>query len=97
LNGVAPDVYAYTAYDALQVLVRTALLAGNTSTIDRMKALFVSEARTYSGASGNTELDTNGDRVVGNYDFWSVKLDTSGYAWKRTARYFSATGALIRQ
>ncbi len=97
LNGTPPDVYAYTAYDALQVLVRTAVLTGDKASADQIKSVFVSEAGAYFGVTGNTTLDANGDRAEGNYDFWSVKLDTSGYTWKRTARYFSATGTLVRQ
>lgn len=97
LNGVAPDVYAYTAYDALQVLVRTALLTGDKASAEQVKSVFAAEAGAYFGVTGNTALDANGDRATGNYDFWSVKLDSAGYGWKRTARYFSATGILVRQ
>jgi branched-chain amino acid transport system substrate-binding protein len=94
--GRNPDVYSFTAYDALWVMVRAYLVAGNDPSITRLKNVFVNEAGSYFGASGNTQLDVNGDRVAGNYDFWAVKSDSTGYGWKRVARYNSLYGTLIR-
>ncbi len=94
--GRIPDVYAITAYDALWVLVRTALTVGKNQDIELMKTAFIHEADDFFGASGNTQLDINGDRAVGNYDFWAVKSDSAGYCWKRVARYNSLYGTLVR-
>ena len=52
--------------------------------------------RIVFGATGNTKLDENGDRAVGNYDFWAVKHDSTGYNWKRIAKYNSVSGTLVR-
>ena len=95
--GRVPDVYSFTAYDALWVLVRAYRTAGNDPSIALLKKVFVNEADNFFGASGNTQLDINGDRVVGNYDFWAVKSDSIGYEWKRVAQYNSLHGILIRQ
>lgn len=95
--GRVPDVYSFTAYDALWVLVRAYRTAGNEPSIALLKKVFVNEADNFFGASGNTQLDINGDRVVGNYDFWAVKSDSIGYEWKRVAQYNSLHGILIRQ
>ncbi len=94
--GRKPDVYAITGYDALWVGVRTYLAAGNAPDISMLKKIFTSESCNFFGASGNTLLNINGDRAHGNYDFWSVKYDTTGFAWKRVARYNSVTGQLSR-
>jgi branched-chain amino acid transport system substrate-binding protein len=94
--GRIPDVYAYTAYDALWVLVKTVLSAGNDPSIAVLKTVFVNEADRYFGVTGNTEMDANGDRAFGNYDFWAVKSDSTGYGWKRVARYNSLSGTLTR-
>jgi len=94
--GREPEVYSITAYDALWVLVRTDLLAGDRPPVARLRNIFVSEADDYFGASGNTQLDENGDRAVGNYDFWAMKTDSAGYCWKRVARYNSFSGTLVR-
>ncbi len=94
--GRPPEVYAYTAYDALWVGVLTYTSTGPSPGIELMKSAFVNVAANFFGASGNTLLDENGDRASGNYDFWAVKHDTSGYNWKRVAKYNSSTGTLTR-
>jgi branched-chain amino acid transport system substrate-binding protein len=91
-----PDVYSYTAYDALWVLVKTYQDSGKDPSINMLKSAFIHEAGNYFGASGNTQLDENGDRAIGNYDFWAVKNDSAGYGWKRVARYNSLYGTLTR-
>ncbi len=94
--GRNPDVYAITGYDALWVGVRTYLSTGPTPYITMLKKVFASESGNFFGASGNTLLNENGDRAYGNYDFWSVRNDKTGYAWKLVAKYNSVTGVLTR-
>jgi len=94
--GRNPDVYALTAYDAVWVGVKTYLVTGTHTDIATFKLAFVDEAANYFGASGNTALDVNVDRAVGNYDFWAVKQNPSGYLWQVVAQYNSATGILTR-
>jgi ABC-type branched-subunit amino acid transport system substrate-binding protein len=91
-----PDAYSFTAYDALWVMIRAYRAAGDDLSIAQLKNSIVHEASAYFGASGNTELDVNGDRAVGNYDFWAVKSDSAVYGWKRVARYNSLNGTLVR-
>ncbi|MEI7895413.1 MAG: ABC transporter substrate-binding protein [bacterium] len=94
--GRNPDVYAFNAYDALWVLVRAYRAGGYDLSIEPLKKIFVNEADNYFGTSGNTQLDVNGDRAYGNYDFWAVKTDSAGYCWKRVARYNSLHGTITR-
>ena len=94
--GRNPDVYAITGYDALWVGVRTYLSTGPTPDITLLKKVFTSESGNFFGASGNTLLNENGDRAYGNYDFWSVRNDQTGFEWKRVAKYNSVTGVLTR-
>jgi branched-chain amino acid transport system substrate-binding protein len=94
--GREPDVYAITAYDAFMVSVSTLIKTGPDPSIVFLKNVFLNEADNYFGASGPVYLDVNGDRATGNYDFWSVIHETSGYSWKRTACYNSATGILTK-
>jgi branched-chain amino acid transport system substrate-binding protein len=99
LIGRAPDVYALTAYDALWVGVLACSAAGYDPGISLLKTAFTKVAENFSGVTGSTRLDENGDRAIGNYDFWAVKSDTndtSGYTWKRIAKYNSVTGTLVR-
>lgn len=95
-TGRIPEAYAITAYDALWVAVFTCLKTGPSPDINRLKSTFVLESDNFFGASGGTLLDENGDRATGNYDFWSVKHDAKGFYWKKTARYNSSSGVLIR-
>jgi branched-chain amino acid transport system substrate-binding protein len=94
--GKQPDAYAYTAYDALRVAVHAMLIAGEGSTTTQLKNAFIGESNRYFGVTGYTSLDLNGDRSTGNYDFWSVKKDSTGFCWKLTARYHSTDGTLVR-
>jgi len=94
--GRNPDVYAFTAYDALWVGVLSQITAGPYCTFEQLKTAFIHQADQFSGTSGNTTLDVNGDRAIGNYDFWAVKCELGGYYWKRVAQYNSATGMIIR-
>jgi branched-chain amino acid transport system substrate-binding protein len=94
--GRDPDVYALTAYDAVWVGVKTYLVTGTSPVIATFKLAFTDEAAGYFGVTGNTTLDVNGDRAYGNYDFWAVKHNSSGYIWEIIARYNSATGILTR-
>jgi len=94
--GRNPEVYALTAYDAVWVGLKTYLVTGSRPEIETFKFAFVQEASNYFGASGNTTLDANGDRAYGNYDFWAVNHNPSGYFWQIVAKYNSATGTLSR-
>jgi len=99
LIGRAPDIYALTAYDALWVGTLACSSAGYNPDISLLKTAFTKVSENFSGVTGSTRLDENGDRAIGNYDFWAVKsdtTDTSGYTWKRIAKYNSVTGALAR-
>ncbi len=95
--GRFPEVYAFSAYDALWVSVLAYTTAGLVPDVALLKLTLVRVADNYFGATGNTKLDTNGDRASGNYDFWAVKHDTTGYNWKRVAKYNSLTGTLVRE
>ena len=94
--GRIPDVYALTAYDALWVCVLTYASTGLSPDIALLKSAFINVSGNFFGATGNTSVDENGDRAVGNYDFWAVKHDTTGYSWKRIAKFNSTTGTLVR-
>jgi branched-chain amino acid transport system substrate-binding protein len=95
--GRIADIYAFTAYDALWVMVKSCLSAQHQGSLTIFKEVFTTEAGNYFGVTGNTRLDENGDRAAGNYDFWAVKKDSAGYCWKRVARYNSQNGTIVRQ
>jgi branched-chain amino acid transport system substrate-binding protein len=94
--GRMPDVYALTAYDAFRAAVMTYTTTGPNPSTDLLKTAFRGVSDNFFGATGSTKLDENGDRAVGNYDFWGVKYDSTGYSWRRVARYNSSSGILVR-
>ncbi len=99
------DVYSMAAYDAVWLAVKTYLAThtthDHTSTIDAEVAAFKAEfpktAAAYTGMTGRTELNSAGDRKIGNYDFWALRNSGSGPKWERAAVYNSTTKTLTRQ
>ena len=76
---VTPSPYSAVAYDAFWV----AALAKNATThsdgnytskqlVDSLKAAIMDSASSYFGVTGNTTLNSVGDRATGNYDYWKV-------------------------
>jgi branched-chain amino acid transport system substrate-binding protein len=91
--GRAARSYASVAYDALWV----AALAENdtkaTSNINYLKNSLVQIANSHNGITGVTELNQNGDRKYGDYDFWAVARNNNddnsenAFTWKRVSKY----------
>ena len=91
-SGLAPDAFALAAYDALHVAALAYAEVGLNS-IDEYRAEVLRQAANYNGATGPTDLNENGDREVGDYDFYQVCGGTTP-AWQRVSAYRSATGAV---
>jgi hypothetical protein len=53
--------------------------SGGTKIFGNFKAAFVNEANAYVGITGSTALDSAGDRLNGNFDFWAVRLENGSY------------------
>jgi hypothetical protein len=51
------------------------------------KTAFVSEADAYSGITGSMALDSAGDRLNGDFDFWAVRFENGSYGWVRVGSY----------
>ncbi len=71
-----PRSYASVAYDILWIAaltendgkIKTALYDTNS-----LKKTFQKVANSYIGITGNTTLNSVGDRKYGNYDFWALR------------------------
>ncbi|HEU5245974.1 MAG TPA: hypothetical protein VFU09_02680 [Candidatus Udaeobacter sp.] len=63
---------------------------GDLKNFAAFKAAFVSEADAYSGITGSLALNSAGDRVNGDFDFWSVRSDN----WVRIGTYDSSNGQI---
>jgi branched-chain amino acid transport system substrate-binding protein len=94
-TGITPDAFALSAYDALFVVQRALQNSGDTKIFGNFKAAFVNEANAYVGITGSTALDSAGDRLNGNFDFWAVRLENGSYDWVRIGSYANGTLTLF--
>ena len=86
-TGIQPDAFALSAYDALFVVQLALGDAGGAQNFAGFKAAFVDEANAYEGVTGSTALDSAGDRLKADFDFWAVRLENGSYGWARTGTY----------
>jgi branched-chain amino acid transport system substrate-binding protein len=95
-TGITPDAFALSAYDALFVVQRALQdVAGDLKNFGNFKAAFVTEANAYEGVTGSTALDSAGDRLNGDFDFWAVSLENGSYGWVRVGAYSNGTLTLF--
>jgi ABC-type branched-chain amino acid transport systems, periplasmic component len=78
--GRETDNYAYIAYDAAWILVK-AILEVNAYDPVKVNQILAQEASSYFGASGWIPLDSNNDRVAGDYAFWTIIKQGGQYKW----------------
>jgi ABC-type branched-subunit amino acid transport system substrate-binding protein len=90
LHKVGSITYPAIAYDSYWI---SALSLDKNSTINSdkenltksFKELVVETVESFEGMSGQIKLNKAGDRIGGNYDFWTVGKDneTQSYEWKK--------------
>jgi len=88
-SGLPADAFTLAAYDALHLATLAYAKVGLGSIADYRAAL-LTQAASYTGATGPTELNANGDRAVGDYDFYQV-CPGSPAAWARVTAYRAAS------
>ena len=82
--GQVPDIYACATYDAAWIAALSILTAGqNNGTL--IKTAVPTIAGQYFGATGNTALNSLGDRNTMDMEYWAVVSGT----WDRVATYSS--------
>jgi ABC-type branched-subunit amino acid transport system substrate-binding protein len=90
LHQVGSITYPAIAYDSYWI---AALSLDKNSTVNSdkenltkpFKELVVETVESFEGMSGQIKLNTAGDRIGGDYDFWIVGKDndTQSYEWKK--------------
>ena len=90
LHKVGSITYPAIAYDSYWI---AALSLDKNSTINSdkenltksFKELVVETVASFEGMSGQIKLNKAGDRIGGNYDFWTVSKDndSQSYEWKK--------------
>jgi branched-chain amino acid transport system substrate-binding protein len=94
-TGITPDAFALSAYDALFVVERALRVTGNLKDFASFKSAFVDAANAYSGITGSTALDTAGDRLSADFDFWAVRQVNGTFSWVRIGTYTNGTITLF--
>jgi branched-chain amino acid transport system substrate-binding protein len=87
-TGIEPDVFALAGYDACWCGVLARLLAGGDYA-PTWKAFLPHAAELYFGATGWGRLNANGDRAIGDYEFWGMSSlnNEPPKGWTLRARY----------
>jgi branched-chain amino acid transport system substrate-binding protein len=91
-GGLPADAFTLAAYDALH-LATLAYAEVGLGSIEDYRAELLRQAETYTGATGPTTLNANGDRAVGDYDFYQV-CPGSPATWNRVSAYRAATATI---
>lgn len=83
LSGLEPDAYALSIYDAMWVIAKTyyanpALVNDATG----LKTSFNTTANQHTGVTGTIQLNANGDRQAGSFDYWGIVNMNGTYIWK---------------
>jgi len=93
--GYDPTVYALTAYDAAWLMIKTYLATNGSFVTANFKTALVSNAASYFGATGRTEMNSNGDRKTGDIDFWAPRNSAGAVTWVRNAQWHPS-GEIVR-
>ncbi len=94
-TGIPADAFALSAYDALFVVERALRVTGNLKDFASFKSAFVDAANSYNGVTGSTALDTAGDRLSADFDFWVVRQVNGTFSWIRIGAYTNGTITLF--
>ena len=68
------------AFDEVAVAALAENQTKEPSNVEQLKNVFTKIANSYSGITGNTSLDQNGDRKYGDYEYWVVREDKNNSA-----------------
>jgi len=78
--GVAsPTAFAFAAYDAVICATLAWLLAGDDK--HNVAAILPQVAQRYFGTTGWALLNANGDRAIGDFQFFGIALRSGAYTW----------------
>jgi branched-chain amino acid transport system substrate-binding protein len=92
-SGLRPDAFTLAAFDALHV-AGLAYAEVGLADIPEYRAELLRQAAAYTGATGSTTLNANGDRAVGDYDFYQVCGGPTP-AWQRVSAYEATAGTVV--
>lgn len=92
LVGTYPTAGAYESWDAVWLAGLSYAANGFNGGGGALRQALTSQANQYTGLSGVLKLNQAGDRVYGDYAFYTVADNGSSRAWRLSAAYSSAYG-----
>jgi branched-chain amino acid transport system substrate-binding protein len=70
--SVEVNNYAILCYDAAEIAIDVLDMSDDDTLFDELKQNMINTLNGYSGVTGVIEIDANGDRIDGRYDFWGL-------------------------
>lgn len=81
-TGVHGDALTICAFDIMQTLGKMIeSYPGLPSNSTDLQTWFYNSSNSFEGATGVIELDANGDRANGTFDFWGLQNNNGTYEW----------------
>jgi branched-chain amino acid transport system substrate-binding protein len=93
--GRAPDAFAMAVYDAVWIAANSYMTFAGSVDVLKLRDHMIETAEGFYGTTGWTILNPAGDRLYGNFDFYSIKLNNPT-VWSLTGRYDSRTHVYTR-
>ncbi len=90
LGSSTAGIYAYLSYDAMRVAAEIIANSEETESISGLKIRVFNTLNGYEGVCGTVELNSNGDRAKGLFNFWSLN-DAGTPAWEVAYTYKDGT------
>lgn len=76
-----PWTYAVIAYDITRLIGEALLDLSNPADLTELRSLIIEASDQMEGVSGSLELNDDGDRATGTYNFWQVVEEEGAYSW----------------
>ncbi len=81
-TGVQGDALTLCAFDIMQTLGKMVeSYPGVPASSTDLQTWFYNSSNSFEGATGVIELDANGDRANGTFDFWGLQNNNGNYEW----------------
>lgn len=82
ITGIESEAFTASAFDALKIIAKLVEQQnGIPNTGALLQQAFLNSANGYIGATGLVQLNENGDRVNGFFDFWGIEYINGAYQW----------------
>jgi branched-chain amino acid transport system substrate-binding protein len=85
LGSITYPAIAYDSYwlASLSLYKNASINFNKNYTMNSFKNLIFDTAKHLDGISGKILLNSAGDRVSENYDFWMINKNDRGYEWEK--------------